>query len=236
MWRSCFALDKYARFSRTLSFRALYFVTMTKYLSIFISTLNSILSVINLSRLECAKTSCIRVHVINKTARKHLYSTEARVYSDLWLSSVTSDDSTSKLFDLALCFSLRRLVQVVFFRLNYYHFFFFRLNYHSDFYSSLKSLYVHQMIENHLINYWNFLTCLSVYSTFIVRVYHNLYLFLRFFFMSQRNCTRCAYNRLIHEFFNSNSTRVLNLCSSLFIDLPVYSYTLYASYMLHSTC
>ncbi len=140
-------------------------------------------------------------------------------------------------------FSLRWLVQVVFSRLNCHHFFFFRLNYHSDFYDSLKSLYVHQVIENHLIDDWNFLICLSVYSyisasviIFIVRVYINLYLFLRFFFMSQRICTRCAHNHLIHDFFDSNSTRVLNLCSSLFIDLPVYSYTLYASYILHSTC
>ncbi len=63
MWRSCFALDKYAGFPRT--------ITMTKYISAFLSTLNPILSVTNLSRLECAETPCIRVHVINKTAREH---------------------------------------------------------------------------------------------------------------------------------------------------------------------
>ncbi len=146
-------------------------------------------------------------------------------------------------FDFALCFSLRRLVQVVFFRLNCHHFFFFCFNYYSDFYSSLKLLYVHQMIENHLIDDWKFLIYLSVYSyifasviIFIVCIYINLYLFLRFFFMSQRICTRCAYNHFIHEFLDSNSTCVLNLCSSLFINLPVYSYILYASYMLHNTC
>ncbi len=86
------------------------------------------------------------------------------MYSDRWLPRVASSDSTSKPFNLALCFSLRRLVQVVSVHFNYHHFFFFRLNYHSDFYSSLKSLYVHQMIENHLIDDWNFLTCLPVYS------------------------------------------------------------------------
>jgi len=79
------------------------------------------------------------------------------------LPSVTSGDPTSKLFDPALCFCLRWPVQVVFFRLNYHHSFFFRLNYHSDFYRSLKSLYVHQMIENHLIDGWNFLICLFVH-------------------------------------------------------------------------
>jgi len=100
---------------------------------------------------------------------------------------------------------------------------------------------LHQVTENPLLKFSS--TCLPVYSyipapvvTFIVRVYINLYLFLRLFFMSQRICTHCAHNRPIHEFFDSNSTRVLNLCSSLFTDLPVYSYTLYASYMLHSTC
>jgi len=82
--------------------------------------------------------------------------------------------------------------------------------------------------------YFHYLSASVV--TFIVRVYINLYLFLRSFFMSQRTCTRCAHNRPIHEFLDSNSTRVLNLCSSLFTDLPVYSYILYASYMLHSTC
>jgi len=101
-------------------------------------------------------------------------------------------------------------------------FFFFCLNYHSDFYSSLKSLYIHQMIKNHLIDNWNFLIYLPVYSytsasviIFIVHVYINLYLFLWFFFMSQRICTHCAHNHFIHEFLDSNSTHVLNLCSSL---------------------
>jgi len=85
---------------------------------------------------------------------------------------------------------------------------------------------------------------ISVYShylsasvvIFIVCIYINLYLFLWFFFMSQCICTRCAHNYLIYEFLNSNSTYVLNLCSSLFIDLFVYSYTLYALYMLHNIC
>jgi hypothetical protein len=35
-------------------------LTMTNYLSALFSTLNSILSVTNLSRLECAKTQCAR--------------------------------------------------------------------------------------------------------------------------------------------------------------------------------
>ncbi len=120
-----------------------------------------------------------------------LYSTGIAAYSDRWLPSVTSGDPTSKLFDPALCFSLRRPVQVVFFRLNYHHFFFFRLNYHPDFYSSLKSLYVHQVIGNHLTELKNFIdlfTCLSVHlHTFITylhlslsilyAIYINLYLF-----------------------------------------------------------
>jgi len=79
-----------------------------------------------------------------------LYSTGIAAYSDRWLPRVASGDPTSKLFNPALCFSLRRPVQVVSVRFNYHHSFFFRLNYHPDFYSSLKSLYVHQMIENHL--------------------------------------------------------------------------------------
>ena len=118
-------------------------------------------------------------------------------------------------------FSLRWSVQVVFSRLNCHHFFFFRLNYHPDFYDSLKSLYVHQMIENYLINDWNFLTCLSIYSyisasviIFIVRVYLNLYLFLRSFFMSKRICTRCAHNHSLDQFVESNSVHVLALCLS----------------------
>jgi len=138
-------------------------------------------------------------------------------------------------------------MQVVFSRLNYHHFFFFRLNYHSDFYCSLKSLYEHQMIENHLIELENFIdlfTCLLVHIcilSLLICICRYLYctrfiLIFISFFMSQRICTRCAHNRPIYEFLDSNSTRVLNLCSSLFIDLPVYSYTLYASYMLHSTC
>ncbi len=167
-------------------------------------------------------------------AAEYLYSTEIAAYSDRWLPRVASGDPTSKLFNPALCFSLRWPVQVVFFRLNYHHSFFFRLNYHSVFYSSLKSLYVHQMIENHLIDDWNFLICLSVYSytfasviIFIVRVYINLYLFLRSFFMSQRICIHCAHNHLINDFFDSNSTRILNLCSfchvsSAFICIQLY--------------
>jgi len=42
----------HTEFSRTL--------TMTNYLSVLFSTLSSILSVANLSRLECAKTQCAR--------------------------------------------------------------------------------------------------------------------------------------------------------------------------------
>ncbi len=166
----------------------------------------------------------------------YLYSTEARVHSDRWLSSVASDDSTSKLFNLALCFWLHWLIQVVFFHSNYHSFFFFCLNYYSDFYDSLKSLYIHQMIENHLINDWNFLflICLPVYSyisasvvILIVCIYINLYLFLQSLFMSQRICTHYAHNHLVHEFFNSNSTCVLNLCSfyhvsSAFIFIQLY--------------
>ncbi len=115
-----------------------------------------------------------------------LYSTEIAAYSDHWLSSVTSDDSTSKLFNLALCFWLRWLVQVVFFRLNYHHFFFFRLNYYSDFYSSLKLLYVHQMIKNHLIDDWNFLICLLVRNTYLYTfiIYLHLSLSLLYAYIS----------------------------------------------------
>ncbi len=36
-------------------------LTITNYISAVFSTLNPILSVTNLSRLECAETSCIRV-------------------------------------------------------------------------------------------------------------------------------------------------------------------------------
>jgi len=91
---------------------------------------------------------------------------------------------------------------------------------------------LHQVIENHLLNFS--FTCLPVYSyisasvvIFIVRVYINLYLFLRSFFMSQRICTRCAHNHLIHDFVDSNSTCVLNLCSfcrvsSAFIFIQLY--------------
>ncbi len=152
-------------------------------------------------------TRCLRRARI--VGLRFLYSTEARVYSDRWLPRVASGDPTSKLCDPALCFSLRWPVQVVF----------FRLNYHPDFYSSLKSLYVHQVIENHLTELKNFIDlfiCLSV--------------------PLHTSITYCAHNRPIHEFLDSNSTHVLNLCSSLFTDLPVHSYTLYASYMLHSTC
>ncbi len=47
------------------------------------------------------------------------------------------------------------------------------------------------------------------------------------FFMSQRICTHCAHNRFINDFFDSNSTRVLNLClfcrvSSAFICIQLY--------------
>ncbi len=128
-------------------------------------------------------------------------------------------------------------MQVVFFRSNYHHFFFFRLNYHSDFYSSLKSLYIHQMIKNHLIELKNFIDlfiCLLVHICILSLLICICRYYL--FFMSQHICTRCAHNHLIHEFLDFNSTCVLNLCSSLFIDLSVYSYTLYALYMLHSTC
>jgi len=118
--------------------------------------------------------------VINELfySKAHLYSTEIATYSDHWLSSVTSDDSTSKLFNFALCFWLCWLMQVIFFRLNYHHFFFFRLNYHSDFYSSLKSLYIHQMIENHLINDWNFLIYLFVQNTYLYTLIIYLHLLL----------------------------------------------------------
>jgi len=143
-------------------------------------------------------------------------------------------------------FSLRWLVQVIFSRLNYHHFFFFYLNYHSDFYCSLKLLYIHQMIKYHLVKLKNFIDlfiCLLVHlHTFItylhlsLSILYAIYINLYSFFMSQRICTRCAHNHLIHEFLDSNSTYVLNLCSFLFINLSVYSYTLYASYMLHSTC
>ena len=132
--------------------------------------------------------------------RSYLYSTEIATYSDRWLPSVTSDDSTSKLFDFALCFWLRWLVQVVFFRSNYHYFFFFRLNYHSDFYSSLKLLYIHQMIENHLIDDWNFLylficlfvhICICHYSH-CTRIYQSLSLFTIVFHVSTHLYSLCS--------------------------------------------
>ncbi len=118
-------------------------------------------------------------------------------------------------------FSLRWLMQVVFSHLNCHHFFFFCFNYYSDFYDSLKSLYIHQMIENYLINNWNFLIYLFVYIyifasviIFIVYIYINLYLFLWFFFMFQCICTRCAHNYLLDQFIESNSVYILTLCLS----------------------
>ncbi len=81
---------------------------------------------------------------------------------------------------------------------------------------------------------WKFSFHIYLHASTLYAIYLNLYLFLWFFFMFQHICTCCAYNHLIYNFFNSNSTYVLNLCLSLFINLPVYSYTLYASYMLIS--
>jgi len=78
---------------------------------------------------------------------------------------------------------------------------------------------LHQVTENPLLKFSS--TCLPVYPyipapvvTFIVRVYINLYLFLRSFFMSQRICTRCAYNHLLDQFVESNSAHVFRLIAS----------------------
>ena len=97
-------------------------------------------------------------------------------------------------------FSLRWLVQVIFFCLNCHHFFFFHFNYHSDFYDSLKSLYIHQMIKNHLINNWNFLDlfiCLFVH----ICIYHYLY------------CTRIYQSLSLFMIVLHVSTHLYSLCS-----------------------
>ncbi len=100
--------------------------------------------------------------------------------------------------------SWRRPVQVVSFRLNYHHYF----------YRLLKSLYVKCYIRWPLITWSNIeifidlFTCLPVHTFYAICI--SIFIF---FFMSQRICTCCAHNHLIHEFFDSNSTRVLNLCS-----------------------
>ena len=54
----------HTEFSRTL--------TITNYLSVLFSTLSSILSVTNLSRLECAKTSCIWVLIYDSVIVRNL--------------------------------------------------------------------------------------------------------------------------------------------------------------------
>jgi len=48
------------------------------------------------------------------------------------------------------------------FKLSFFLFFFF--NYHSDLYDTLKSLYVHQMITNHLIKHLNHLNNSNKFS------------------------------------------------------------------------
>ncbi len=113
--------------------------------------------------------------------RNFLYSTETEGQTDRFVAKGSTTWPNIKTFSTPhYVFSLRWLVQVVFSRLNCHHFFFFRFNYHSDFYDSLKSLYVHQMIENHLIDDWNFLICLSVYS-YISSLYAYISIFVSFY-------------------------------------------------------